>query len=77
MSKNKKLPGALQYLPLVSQLGITFAANIFVAVLIGHYLDRWIGTSPLFILLFCFLGFFSGLKSMYTLIIKVDKRKKS
>ena len=61
----------------MSQVGITMVANIMVGLFIGKYLDQWLHTSPLFLLLFIFIGFFSGIKSVYLLIIKIDKRDKS
>lgn len=73
MANGKKI-NALKYLPLVSQISISFAVNIFVAVAIGYYLDLWLGLPGIFLLIFCFLGFFSGLKSIYTLIMKFDKK---
>ncbi|BEH91750.1 hypothetical protein T23_18520 [Turicibacter faecis] len=52
-------------------------ANIFVGLFIGKYLDKWLGTSPLFLLVLVFVGVFSGIKSVYLLIIKMDKRDKT
>ncbi len=77
MSQPSKGVRAMKWMTLLSQVGITMVANIFVGVFIGKYLDQWLGTSPLFLLLFVFIGVFSGIKSVYLLIIKMDKRDKT
>lgn len=77
MSNSPKVVKAMKWMTLISQIGITMVANIMVGLFIGKYLDQWLHTSPLFLLLFVFIGFFSGIKSVYLLIIKIDKRDKS
>ena len=77
MSESPKVVKAMKWMTLMSQDGITMVANIMVGLFIGKYLDQWLHTSPLFLLLFIFIGFFSGIKSVYLLIIKIDKRDKS
>lgn len=77
MSQPQKFVKAMKWMTLLSQVGITMIANIFVGLFIGKYLDQWLNTSPLFLLLFIFIGVFSGIKSVYLLIIKIDKRDKS
>jgi len=68
---------ALKYLTYLSHLLLTMAANVFVGFIIGYYLDRWLGTVPLFLTVFCFIGFLSGIKSVYTMMMKIDRRNKS
>ena len=77
MSGSPKVVKAMKWMTLMSQVGITMGANSMVGLFIGKYLDQWLHTSPLFLLLFIFIGFFSGIKSVYLLIIKIDKRDKS
>ena len=77
MSQPQEVVKAMKWMTLLSQVGITMIANIFVGLFIGKYLDQWLNTSPLFLLLFIFIGVFSGIKSVYLLIIKIDKRDKS
>lgn len=77
MSGSPKVVKAMKWMTLMSQVGITMVANIMIGLFIGKYLDQWLHTSPLFLLLFIFIGFFSGIKSVYLLIIKIDKRDKS
>ena len=77
MSEPHKVVKAMKWMTLLSQIGITMIANILVALFIGKYLDQWLNTSPLFLLLFMVIGVFSGIKSVYLLIIKIDRRDKS
>ena len=77
MSQPSKVVRAMKWMSLLSQVGITMIANIFVGLFIGKYLDKWLGTSPLFLLVLVFVGVFSEIKSVYLLIIKMDKRDKT
>lgn len=77
MSEPHKVVQAMKWMTLLSQIGITMIANILVALFIGKYLDQWLNTSPLFLLLFMVIGVLSGIKSVYLLIIKIDRRDKS
>jgi len=47
-----------------SGLGLTFAATLGVFALLGHGLDRWIGTGPWGLIVGVFAGFGLGLYSM-------------
>lgn len=53
-------------------LGITLLANVLVAMAMGYGLDKWLDTNPLFLLLFIFLGFAAGMRSIW----KIIQRKK-
>lgn len=44
----------------LSSLGITFAASIAIGAAIGIVLDRWLGTSPWFLILFFLFGVAAG-----------------
>ncbi|MEW6081613.1 MAG: AtpZ/AtpI family protein [Bacillota bacterium] len=52
---------SLRYLGLVFQLGLGFVASAFGSVLIGIYLDRKAGTSPVFVTVMLLLGLSGGL----------------
>lgn len=51
-------------------LGITLLANVLVAMAMGYGLDKWLDTNPLFLLLFIFLGFAAGMRSIWKIIQK-------
>ena len=52
---------SLRYLGLVFQLGLGFVASTFGSILIGAYLDRTAGTSPIFVTIMLVLGLLGGL----------------
>ncbi len=39
------------------ELGIEIAGCVVIGMLIGYYVDRWLGTTPAFLLVFMLLGF--------------------
>lgn len=47
------------------QAGMEFTGSIAVGVLIGVGLDNWLGTKPIFMLVFFFLGVFTGFFNIY------------
>ena len=55
-NKEKRRKGALHALSFSSQIGFTMAACIFVGVFSGKFLDKLLGTSPWFLLVFSLLG---------------------
>ena len=46
------------------ELGVQFGACVVVGVGLGYYLDRWLGTSPLLLLLFMLFGFAAGIRGL-------------
>ena len=48
-------------------------SSIVVGLLIGYYMDKWLGTGPWLLLVFTLLGVASGLISLIRSIIKVNK----
>ena len=73
MSKQSSVISAMKSLSLLSQIGISMVANILVGLFIGKFLDELLNTSPLFLLLFVFVGVGSGIKSTYVLITKMNR----
>ena len=45
----------------LSAVGFAFVLAVVFGFLIGYFLDRWLGTSPLFLLVFFFLGVAAGI----------------
>jgi ATP synthase protein I len=53
--------GSLGSLGALSAVGIAFVLAVVFGFLIGYFLDRWLGTSPLFLILFFFIGVAAGI----------------
>ena len=66
--KNKQLITNLQ---LVTELGLTIAAPVIIAVLIGTYLDRKLLQPGIFTFIFLIFGLCGGFLGAYRLIKKV------
>jgi len=56
---------------LLSQLGFTALVCVGIGVLIGFWLDRWLNTSPVFIVIFSLLGVVSAIKTMIDIAKKM------
>lgn len=57
----------LKILAYFSQIGVTMGASIIIGVLLGKYLDEWLGTSPWLLLIFSLLGAGAAIKSLLTM----------
>ena len=53
---------------LLTQISFTIIACLAISLLIGFYLDRFLGTSPWLLLLFTLLGIFAAFKSIYDFV---------
>lgn len=58
---NKTIRALAQF----SHIGVVVAASIFIGVLSGKYIDRFLGTSPWFLLIFSLLGIGAAFKSLF------------
>lgn len=63
-------------LVLVSQIGLTMAGSILFCFVIGLYLDRWLGTRGLFVIIFILFGVFGGGVTVYRRILDVTEGEK-
>lgn len=50
---------------MVTQLGLTMAACIIIGLFVGIFLDNWLKTSPLFLIIFVFVGAAAAIKVLY------------
>ena len=61
----KKKHSVSRALSLVTQLGVQMAVCIVLGVAIGIFLDRWLGTMPVFIIIFTIFGAGAAIKMIY------------
>ncbi len=54
----------------------TLAASVIVGCVIGHYLDRWLGTGPWMLLLFLVLGIAAGVRETMVIVRKMEEKEK-
>ena len=62
---------------IVTQLGFTMAGSIVLCFFIGLYLDKWLGTKGVFLIIFILLGIFGGGATVYRRILEANTRKRS
>ena len=68
------MASALSYITLVTEIGYIMVANIIAGFFIGMFLDRWLNTSYLFFFIFIVFGVISGMKRVYSRILRLGKR---
>ena len=69
----------LKTLGVVSSMGISFVLAIFIGVIIGHQLDKLLGTAPWFFFIFLLFGIVAGFRNLYIItkrVIKKDENSK-
>ena len=65
---------------LVTQVGLTMAGSILFCFFIGYYLDKWLNTKVIFIIIFILLGIAGGGYTVYRQIMEIteqDENKES
>ncbi len=60
---------------LVMQIGLTMAGSIMFCFFVGLYLDRWLGTRGVFLILFIVFGIVGGAVTVYRQIEDMLKDK--
>lgn len=55
---------------LLGTVGVQLAVSIIIGFLMGLGLDRWLDTSPLFMLVFIFFGVAAGFLNVYRVAMK-------
>ena len=60
-------------LSLVGQIGLVMFACVAIGLLGGMFLDGWLGTEPIMLLIFMILGVISGFRTVYMMIKKLIK----
>ena len=44
--------------------GLEAGLSVAIGILLGYYADRWLGTGPVLLIVFLFLGFFAGMRRL-------------
>lgn len=70
MKKNDPDRQILRALGLMTQLGLSMAVSVAIGVLLGHWLDGKLGTSPWLLILGCVIGAASAFNVLYDYVIK-------
>jgi ATP synthase protein I len=63
----------MEYVILVTQLGLTVAGSILFCFAVGHYLDKWLHTKGVFTAIFIIFGVIGGGYTAYRQILDMEK----
>lgn len=61
----------------LTTVGWAMVLSIIVGLAVGWYVDRWLGTEPIFTLLLLFLGILSGFRMMYKVYMRFFNEEKN
>ena len=56
-----------------SLMGTNMVASTVVGLVIGYYLDKWLGTSPWMLLAWLLFGIVAGFRSMYLETMRINR----
>lgn len=73
MGDFKKRRDAIEYLTLVSQLGLTMVGSILLCFALGYFIDRWLHAHGLVLVIFILLGVAGGAVTVYRAIDNLPK----
>jgi len=70
LDKKKKSGGGWHALALMTNIGITLAASVFIGYYIGYYLDRWLfhKTGYVMTVIFSLVGVAAGFRALFRMI---------
>ncbi|MFM1538514.1 AtpZ/AtpI family protein [Helcococcus bovis] len=66
----------MKNLVLITQLAITMSVPIILGLLIGNYIDKWVGTKWIFLIILLIMGVASGFINSYKLIMSLNSTEK-
>ncbi|MCK8601732.1 AtpZ/AtpI family protein [Desulfoferrobacter suflitae] len=69
----KKRRDFVEYLALVSQVGLTMAGSILFCFMIGYFLDKWLHSRGIILVIFILLGILGGAITVYRQITHLPK----
>jgi ATP synthase protein I len=61
----------------LSAVGFAFVLAVCFGFAIGYFLDRWLGTSPLFLIIFFFFGVAAGIINVVRTANAVEREEKN
>jgi ATP synthase protein I len=56
-----------------STLGLEMGLSAAVGIGIGYYLDKWLGTPPLFLIIFLVMGIIAGFRALYRALKRLQR----
>lgn len=69
---DEDLKKTIKTLGFLSTVGLSMGFAIALGALIGYYLDKWLNTSPWFLLVFLGFGIAAAFRNLYIIYKKAD-----
>ena len=67
--------GFIEYLALVSQVGLTMVGSILLCFGIGYLFDKWLRTKGILLVIFTILGIIGGGVTVYRQIMELPRKQ--
>ena len=58
---------------MLSTAGLTLALSVVVGVAIGYFLDRWLKTNGILVIVFAIVGVIAGFKQFFQTVIQANR----
>jgi ATP synthase protein I len=59
------------------RVGLELAAGVFVGGFLGYYLDKWLGTRPILLIVLLLLGAAAGFRNLYRMVDTAPETKEN
>ena len=72
----KKKTDYFALLGLASVMGIHLVSGVIVRLVMGYYLDKWLGTRPWLLVVFLIFGIIAGYRNMFREMQRIERKEK-
>lgn len=66
-----------QLLGMASVMGIHLVSGVIVGLVMGYYLDQWLGTKPWMLIVFLIFGIIAGYRNMFREMERIQRKEKN
>ena len=56
-----------------SSVGLELGLSVIIGLLVGYYMDKWLGTEPWLMLLWLVFGVVAGFRGVFRAVARADK----
>lgn len=71
----KKRNDFFELLGMASVMGIHLVSGVIVGLVMGYYLDRWLGTKPWLLVVFLIFGIIAGYRNMFREMQRIQRKE--
>lgn len=74
-TKGKDKLEMMKVITMFNQVAITLITTMAFSLFIGYWIDRWLSTTPIFIMIFLLIGVIAAIRNMIVMLTKGMKPK--